>query len=75
MAHQYMPKILYDPHKNSPAPPSTYLTYGPSGYRLYKGSYFPKRAMLNILIVYVTWLPQLIRPTTRKLVIGGIVLY
>ena len=29
MAHQYMPKIFYGPHKNPPAPPPTYLMYGP----------------------------------------------
>ena len=29
MARQYMPKILNDPHKNSPAPPPTYLMYCP----------------------------------------------
>ena len=29
MAHQYMPKIFHDPHKNPPAPPPTYLMYGP----------------------------------------------
>ena len=25
MAHQYMPKIFHDPHKNLPALPPTYL--------------------------------------------------
>ena len=29
MAHQYMPKILHDPHKNPPPPPPKYLMYGP----------------------------------------------
>ena len=29
MAHQYMPKIFHDPHKNPPAPSPTYLMYGP----------------------------------------------
>ena len=29
MAHQYMPKIFHGLHKNSPAPPPTYLVYGP----------------------------------------------
>ena len=29
MAHQYMPKIFHGPHKNPPAPPPTYLKYGP----------------------------------------------
>ena len=33
MAYQYMPKIFHDHHKNppdlSPAPPPTYLMYGP----------------------------------------------
>ena len=29
MVHQYMPKILHDPHKNPPATPPTYLMYGP----------------------------------------------
>ena len=29
MAHQYMPKIFHDPHKNPLAPPPTYLMYGP----------------------------------------------
>ena len=29
MVHQYMPKTFHDPHKNPPAPPSTYLIYGP----------------------------------------------
>ena len=29
MAHQYMPKIFYDPHKNPPAPPLIYLMFGP----------------------------------------------
>ena len=29
MAHQHMPKIFYDPHKNPPAPPPTYLMYDP----------------------------------------------
>ena len=30
MAHQYMPKIFNDPHKNPPPPPRrTYLMYGP----------------------------------------------
>ena len=29
MAHQYMPKIFHGPHKNPPAPPPTYLMYGP----------------------------------------------
>ena len=25
MAHQYMPRVIHDPHKNSPAPPSYIL--------------------------------------------------
>ena len=29
MAHQNMPKILHDLHKNPLAPPPTYLMYGP----------------------------------------------
>ena len=29
MAHQYIPKIFYGPQKNPPAPPPTYLMYGP----------------------------------------------
>ena len=29
MAHQYMPKIFHGPPKNPPAPPPTYLMYGP----------------------------------------------
>ena len=29
MAHQYMTKIFHGPHKNPPAPPLTYLMYGP----------------------------------------------
>ena len=29
MAHQYMPKIFHDPHKNPLALPPTYLMYGP----------------------------------------------
>ena len=29
MAHQYMPKIFHDPYKNPPAPPPTYIMYGP----------------------------------------------
>ena len=29
MAHQYMPKIFHEPHKNPPAPRPTYLMYGP----------------------------------------------
>ena len=29
MAHQYMPKVFHDPHKNPPVPPPTYLMYGP----------------------------------------------
>ena len=29
MAHKYMPKIFHEPHKNLPAPPPTYLMYGP----------------------------------------------
>ena len=29
MAHQYMPKILRDPHKNPPAHSPTYLMYSP----------------------------------------------
>ena len=29
MAHQYMPKLSHDPHKNSLAPSPTYLMYGP----------------------------------------------
>ena len=29
MAHQYMPKIFHDPHKNPPATLPTYLMYGP----------------------------------------------
>ena len=29
MAHQYMPKIFHDPHKNPLAPPPTYLMCGP----------------------------------------------
>ena len=29
MAHQYMPKIFHGSHKNPPAPPPTYLMYGP----------------------------------------------
>ena len=28
MAHQYMPKIFHDLHKNSPASPPTYLMCG-----------------------------------------------
>ena len=31
MAHHYMPKIFRGPHKNPPAPPPTYLMYGPLG--------------------------------------------
>ena len=29
MAHQYMPKIFHDPHKNPLGPRPTYLMYGP----------------------------------------------
>ena len=29
MAHQYMPKMLHDPHKNSSTLPPTYLMYSP----------------------------------------------
>ena len=29
MAHQYIPKIFHGPHKTPPAPPPTYLMYGP----------------------------------------------
>ena len=29
MAHQYMPKIFDDPHKNYPPPSPNYLMYGP----------------------------------------------
>ena len=29
MAHQYMPKIFHDPHKNPPVAPPKYLMYGP----------------------------------------------
>ena len=29
MAHQYMPKIFHEPHKNPQAPPPMYLMYGP----------------------------------------------
>ena len=29
MAHQYMPKIFHDHHKNPLAPPPTYLMYSP----------------------------------------------
>ena len=29
MAHQYMPKIFYGPHKNPPVPLPTYLMYCP----------------------------------------------
>ena len=32
MAHQYMPKMFHDPNKNPPAPPPTYLMYGPLLY-------------------------------------------
>ena len=28
-AHQYMPKIIYDPHKNPLSLPPAYLLYGP----------------------------------------------
>ena len=34
MAHKYMPKIFHGPHKNPPAPPPTYLMYGPLGSAL-----------------------------------------
>ena len=33
MAHQYMPKILHDPHKNPPNPPPTYLIVRPLSVR------------------------------------------
>ena len=33
MTHQYMPKIFHGPHKNPPAPPPTYLLYGPQVQR------------------------------------------
>ena len=29
MAHQYMPKTFYSPHKNPPGPPFIYLMNGP----------------------------------------------
>ena len=29
MAHQYMPKMFHDRHKNPPTPLPTYLMYGP----------------------------------------------
>ena len=29
MAHQYIPKIFHDPHKNPLGPPPTYFMYGP----------------------------------------------
>ena len=29
MTHQCMPKIFHGPHKSPPAPPPTYLMYGP----------------------------------------------
>ena len=35
MAHQYMPKIFLDPHKNPPVLPPTYLMYGPLAETLY----------------------------------------
>ena len=35
MAHQYMPKIFHDPHKNPPAPLPTYLMYGPLSCAVY----------------------------------------
>ena len=31
-AHQYMPKIFHEPHKNSPAFPPKYLMYSPLYY-------------------------------------------
>ena len=33
MAHQYMPKIFHDPHKNPPVLPPTYLMSGPLKFR------------------------------------------
>ena len=48
MAHQYMPKIFHEPHKNSPAPPPlplTYLIYGPLTIErlVVKQDRFPKK--------------------------------
>ena len=36
MAHQFIPNIFYDPHKNPPAPPPTYLMHGPIIKRIHK---------------------------------------
>ena len=38
MAHQYMPKIFNDPHKNPPALSPTYLMYGPLAQNLMEKS-------------------------------------
>ena len=53
MAHQYMPKIFHEPHKNCPAPPPppnpppplTYLIYGPLTIErlVVKQDRFPKK--------------------------------
>ena len=47
MAHQYMPKIFHEPHKNSPASPLplTYLIYGPLTIErlVVKQDRFPKK--------------------------------
>ena len=46
MAHQYMPKIFHGPHKNPPAPPPTYLKYGPL-YTIFMRKANLKRNLLN----------------------------
>ena len=40
MTHQYMSKIFHGPHKNPPAPPPTYLMYGPLTSKFNKGFRF-----------------------------------
>ena len=51
MAHQYMPKIFHDHHKNPPAPTLTYLMHGPLGSHILKNKVMKKtkrRSVINI---------------------------
>ena len=51
MAHQYMPKILHDPHKNPPTPPPTYLMYDPLMRQFKVKQKHSKLSILGMLLV------------------------
>ena len=52
MAHQYMPRIFHGSHKKPPAPPPTYLMYGPlcDGYcHVPRKFHSLKRVLIHII--------------------------